>query len=243
MSRAAQESRPTGLLISFSGMDGSGKSTQIETLCMHMTQAGLPVSKLAFWDDVAGLSKLRAGFSHRFLKSTGEIGRPGKPAFRNDKNNRAWYLLLARSLLYVLDALNLRRVVAKVRRRHRGAIVFDRYIYDQLATLPLEYAVMRAYARMILAMAPKPDLAYLLDAEPERARERKPEYPVAFLYKYRRSYLELSQIAGLNVIEPLSEEVVQREVIRRLQACGKFRAGVANPKIGLAPAAQLNTPQ
>jgi thymidylate kinase len=242
MSRAAQESRPTGLLISFSGMDGSGKSTQIETLCTHLTQSGLPVLKLAFWDDVAGLSKLRAGFSHKFLKSTGEIGSPGKPARRNDKNNRAWYLLVARSLLYLLDALNLRRVVAQVRRRYGGAIVFDRYIYDQLATLPLDNGVTRAYARMVLAIAPKPDLAYLLDAEPELARERKPEYPLAFLYQYRRSYLALSQIAPLNVIQPLSQEAVQRQVIGQLQACGKFRAGVRNPKIGLAAAAQLNTP-
>jgi thymidylate kinase len=224
-------------------MDGSGKSTQIETLCRHMTRAGLPVLKLAFWDDVVGLSKLRASFSLRCLNSTGEIGSPGKPARRNDKNNRAWYLLLVRSLLYVLDALKLRRVVAKMRRSHRGVMVFDRYIYDQLATLPLEYAITRAYARMILAIAPKPDLAYLLDAEPELARERKPEYPVAFLYQYRQSYLELSQIAGLQVIEPLSQEAVERQVLGQLQACAKFLAGVRNPEIGLCPAAQLNTSQ
>src|SRR5215467_1843161 len=102
MNRASQKRGPTGLLISFSGMDGSGKSTQIEALCVQMAQAGLSVLKLAFWDDVAGLSKFRASFSHKFLKSSGEIGSPGKPARRNDKNNRAWYLLLARSFLFLL---------------------------------------------------------------------------------------------------------------------------------------------
>jgi thymidylate kinase len=243
MSRALPERRPTDLLITFSGMDGSGKSTQIETLCAEMTQAGMPVLKLAFWDDVAGLSKLRASFSHKFLKSTGEIGSPGKPARRNDKNNRAWYLLLLRSALYVLDALNLRRVVARVRKRHPGPIVFDRYIYDQLATLPLEHAITRAYARAILAIAPKPDVGYLLDAEPEQARERKPEYPIAFLYKYRRSYLELSGIAGLSVIKPLSQEGVQQEIRLQLQRCHKFCSGVEDPKIGLTQTAELDRPQ
>jgi thymidylate kinase len=232
MNRASQKRRPKGLLISFSGMDGSGKSTQIGTLCEHMTQAGLSVLKLAFWDDVAGLSKFRASFSHRFLKSTGEIGCPGKPARRNDKNNRAWYLLLARSVLFLIDALNLRRIVAKVGGRHAGPIIFDRYIYDQLATLPLEHAITRAYARLILAIAPKPDIAYLLDAQPEQARARKPEYPIEFLYKYRESYLELSRIAGLIVIKPLSEVAVQCEISAELEGCQKFCAAV--PEIGLA---------
>src|SRR5437763_13594613 len=135
------------VLISFSGMDGSGKSTQIEALCSQLSQAGVPVLRLAFWDHVVGLPKWRAVFSHKFLKSDGRIGEPGKPARRNDKNNRAWYLLLARSALYVLDAWNLRAAVFKARRRNASVVVFDRYIYDQLATLPIN-SVTKSYARL-----------------------------------------------------------------------------------------------
>jgi len=141
------------ILVSFSGMDGSGKSTQIENLCARLISAGLTVSRVTFWDDVVGLSKWRAGFSHKFLKSTGEIGEPGKPARRNDKNNRAWYLLLARSALYVLDAWNLRAAVFKARRRNASVVVFDRYIYDQLATLPIN-SVTKSYARLALHIRP-----------------------------------------------------------------------------------------
>jgi len=61
-------------------MDGSGKSTQIETLCCQLVDAGIPVMRLAFWDNVVGLSKWRAAFSHKFLKSDGRVGEPGKPA-------------------------------------------------------------------------------------------------------------------------------------------------------------------
>src|SRR5438477_10105577 len=122
------------VLISFSGMDGSGKSTQIETLCCQLVDAGIPVMRLAFWDDVVGLSKWRAAFSHKLLKSDGRVGEPGKPAWRNDKNNRAWYLVLARSALYLLYALNLRRVVECARKSEARVIVFDLYIYAKLAT-------------------------------------------------------------------------------------------------------------
>ena len=210
-------------LISFSGMDGSGKTTQIEALCNQLSETGIPVRRLALWDNVVGVSKLRAAFSHKFLKSDGGVGEPGKPAHRNDKNNRAWYLLAVRSVLYVMDALNLRRVVEKVRNGDAAVIVFDRYIYDQLATLPLEYSVMRAYARLILHIVPKPDVAYLLDAEPQVARDRKPEYPLDFLHKYRSSYLRLRDIADLTLIEPQSQADAQVAIATRLQQCGQIQ--------------------
>ena len=40
------------LLISFSGVDGSGKSTQIDSLRSALHAAGLKTTLLAFWDNV-----------------------------------------------------------------------------------------------------------------------------------------------------------------------------------------------
>lgn len=224
------------VLISFSGMDGSGKSTQIEALCCQLVDAGIPVMRLAFWDHVAGLSKWRAEFSHKFLKSDGRVGEPGKPARRNDKNNRAWYLIWARSVLYLLDAFNLRRVVGRAKKSDARVIIFDRYIYDQLATLPLERAAVRTYARWVLSFVPKPDVAYLLDAEPEVARKRKPEYPVDFLHKYRNSYLRLRDIADLAVIEPQSQADSQAAIVRRLLQCARIHGVSSRFSGSIAPA-------
>jgi len=204
------------ILISFSGMDGSGKSTQIALLGSALSAAGLSVHQLAFWDHVVAFPRLRATFSHKFLKSEGGVGGPGKPVHRNDKNNRAWYLTLGRYALYVLDAFNLRQAVEQSRRSNVNVIVFDRYIYDQLATLPLERVLGRAYARLLLKIAPKPDVAYLLDAEPEVARERKPEYPLDFLQLYRSSYLRLRDIAGMTLIPPQTQEEVHAAIMQKL---------------------------
>ena len=45
--------------VSFSGIDGAGKSTQIEALRERLREGGFQVSMLAFWDDVSMLTGLR----------------------------------------------------------------------------------------------------------------------------------------------------------------------------------------
>src|SRR5947209_18063993 len=89
------------VLLSFSGMDGSGKSTQIDHLCNQLIDAGLPFVRLAFWDNVVAFPRWRAGFSHKFLRSDGGMGALGNRLNRNDKNNGAGYLFLVRSVLFV----------------------------------------------------------------------------------------------------------------------------------------------
>jgi len=57
-------------------------------------------------------------------------------------------------------------------------MIFDRYIYDELANLPLNHPVTRAFVWVVLKLVPKPDVTYVIDADPLRALARKPEYPV-----------------------------------------------------------------
>ena len=205
------------IVVSFSGIDGAGKSTQIEMLHNSLLQSGLTVLRLAFWDHVVFLPQFRAGVSHKVLRGELGVGAPGRPVRRNDKNARKWYLTLARSPFYLLDVLSLRRVVAKVRKSSADVVIFDRYIYDQLANVSSNLAG-RLYARLLLALAPRPDIAYLLDADPAAAMARKPEYPLDFLRAYRRAYFRLSTMAPEIVVVPPSDvEGVQRVVAREFQ--------------------------
>lgn len=205
------------LVVSFSGIDGAGKSTQIERLHNSLLQSGLVVLRLAFWDNVVFLPQIRAGVSHKVLRGELGIGAPGKPVQRRDKNARKWYLTLARSPFYLLDVLSLRRVVARARRSNSDVVIFDRYIYDQLANVSGNLAGS-LYARLLLALAPRPDIAYLLDADPEAALARKPEYPLDFLHAYRRAYFRLSRMArDLIVIPPAGVDDVERFIARAFQ--------------------------
>lgn len=200
------------LLVSFSGIDGAGKSTQIERLHSRLTANGVAVVQLAFWDNVVFLPHFRAAVSQKVLRGEQGIGAPHRPVRRNDKNARKWYLTLARSPFYLLDVLRLRRVVAKVRQANPDVIIFDRYIYDQLANVSTHW-LGRAYVRFILKLAPRPDVAYLLDANPDAALKRKPEYPFAFLSEYRRAYLALRDMAPeLRIVSPTSLEEAARMI-------------------------------
>lgn len=210
------------ILITFSGLDGSGKTTQIEHLCGLLAQLGLSARVLAFWDDVVVFSRHREGFVHQVLGSERGVGAPGKPVQRRDKNVRRWHLTFARHLLYLADALHLRLVLRRARRSAR-VIVMDRYLYDELANLPLTNLLGRAVVRFLLALVPRPDVAYLLDADPDDARARKPEYPVAFLRDYRRAYLDLAALAGMTVIPPLPLGDAQQAV------ASAFRTSVQPP--------------
>ena len=206
------------LLISFSGVDGAGKSTQIETLCSALHAAGLKTTLLAFWDNVVVGVKYREGFVHKVYKSERGIGAPGKPVNRRDKNMRGWFLTLSRHFLYLLDAVNLRRVVSRASKGGVDVVILDRYIYDELANLKASNPVSRAFVRLMHAFVPRPDIAYLLDADPVAAYLRKPEYPVEFMKKCRRSYFDLAAILRtMTVIPALDLEDAKLAVLRVAQ--------------------------
>lgn len=208
-------------LISVSGIDGAGKSTLINLLRDRLAEASTRVEVLSFWECVVALPRMREFLSHVVLGGERGIGSPAKPVKRRDKNVRTWYLTTARLCLYLLDAVRLRLVVARVMSGTAQVAIFDRYIYDELANLSPDHWFVRGYVRLLLKLIPQPDIAYLLDADPARARERKPEYPLEFLLGNRASYLALSQrIQGMTVIGPLpaadAGQGVAREVLTML---------------------------
>jgi thymidylate kinase len=201
-------------IITFSGIDGAGKTTQIQMLSRNLEALGFQVAHVCFWDEVAVFPKFRAGVSLRAFRNSRS---KGDGATRSDKNVRTWYLTLLRSPFYLLDTLNLRRVIARVQLQSPDFIIFDRYYYDQVVQLRSQGWLARMFRRLLIALAPDPNFAFILDAHPAEAFRRKPEYPLAFLYEYRRGYLGLpSLIPGIQVIAAAPPEMVQRQILERV---------------------------
>ena len=179
-------------IISFSGIDGAGKSTHIDALCQHLRAAGSEYLLLTFWDDVVAFSSLREHMSLAVFRGDKGVGRPDRPIVRRDKNVSRWYLSAVRMLLYLFDALRLRLLVSRLKCSGADFLIFDRYIYDELANLPLRRNLSRAYVRILEKLVPKPDLAFLIDADPIAAVLRKPEYPLEFVRRNREAYFTMA---------------------------------------------------
>src|ERR1700759_2432672 len=175
------------IFVSFSGMDGAGKSTQIQNLRSRLIDAGLRVSLVTFWDDVARLTQLREVSGHKLFKGDKGVGSPDEPINRRDKNVRSWPMTAVRYFLYLVDAISLRLVVKKALRSDADFIIFDRYAYDELANLNLANPIAPAYVRLVRTFARRPQVSYVLDADPVQPRSRKRECPVEFLEFSRAS--------------------------------------------------------
>ncbi len=239
----ASAARP--FVITFSGIDGAGKTTQIEHLSSCLQKQGLRVVRLSFWDNVAVWSNLRGEVGQRSADSGDAVPMPERRLVpRNNKHIRKWYLSAARAGLYVLDAARLHRLLDDELIRNADVVIFDRYIYDQIANIYSLSFTARSYARMLLQRTPVPDLAFVLDASPDAAFARKPEYPLEFVHRNRLNFLLLRELVPeLIVISDGSADDMRNEISSHLRRSGLVDGSLPGEKPEVPPGTAVVDPQ
>jgi dTMP kinase len=160
-----------GLLISFEGLDQSGKQTQAERLRDRLTAAGRTVRLLSFPDYETPIGQ--------------EIGR----ALRSERH----YGPDVMQLLYIANRYEWKHEI--LREREAGTIlVCDRYLASSIAYGEAQ-GLDGAWLSAIQKHLPQPDLTFLLDIQPDVSARRKTadrdkyERDLALLARVRESYL------------------------------------------------------
>ncbi len=226
-----------GAIIALSGLDGVGKSTQARALSTSL--AALGYESHLVWTPIGHTQSLRrfAGAVKQALSHlpvgplAGASGEAAESHILSRTDSRTPAFGPSRKLAShiwstvttVANGIAFRRAARGTRTRGR-IVIFDRYVVDTVVELRFRYAPegqLRFQEAVVRVLAPTPDLAYLLDAPPEVAHERKPDWSFdqtrlrAELYRRERAALGVRRLDGDRPVEELSREIT-RDVLQSL---------------------------
>jgi hypothetical protein len=197
------------MLVTISGVVGSGKSTTARRVSELLSAGGLEPRRLRF----------------RFLPLFGLQPRPvraERPSHGSDRqavraNRRGSSprrLTAALTLGYTarIMAFRLSRIGSGSR-----CDVLDRYFYDNLGLFELKTARERVFAHLLAWLVPKPDLAFLMTAAPATIASRRPGYDPESLAAVGQQYARLDELFPYLVRIDTSEQGVDEEIRRAVE--------------------------
>jgi thymidylate kinase len=209
------------MLITFSGLDGAGKSTLIAWLQRELERRARRVAVFHMNDHVGVYASLRAIRDR--VRPHRAPPRPEGPAATTPvtrglvavRNALIWSKSLRR-LLYPIDLVVFwvyRLYIEKLRGR---VLIMDRYFYDSL--VDVSNGSGTRWVRFLARITPTPDLAVFLDITPEESFARKGEYSVEYLRARWRHYRTVAPwVRSALVVDNRDLATTQRQLTRALE--------------------------
>ena len=192
------------LLIAFSGMDGSGKTTVAKKLESYMNKKGYNV----FFKHAHGYAISKNSFS---------VDEKSIKRFR-------WLLFLL-SPFMLLDSYFTYYFKYKPQLKH-NTVICDRYFYDKVARMLYYNIINKFVARIYLSLLPQPDHLFFLNVSSHNAKLRKNERLKKLLLAHEDDAKLRSNLNNFyNGIT--NDMMVLACAIRNIYAHGEFTAGGA----------------
>jgi thymidylate kinase len=226
------------MLITFSGLDGAGKSTLIEWLRTRLEAQGHRVAVFHMNDHVGLYAYLRAvrdrAVPDRAVPD--RVARPAatgprarvKPVLRRVRNAVVWNKPLRR-WIYLLDLgvfFCYRLILEKARDR---VLIMDRYFYDTL--VDVSDGRHWFWVRLLERLTPTPTVPVFLDIGPEESFRRKGEYSVEYLRRRYQAYQQVfewvpSVVHVVNDDFDVSRAALWRGIAQRVPFCSPAAGGL-----------------
>lgn len=181
-------------IITFSGIDGSGKSTQLDHLRTRFEAEG---KRVAYFHAVEW--SLPQAAKRLFQRG------PKKPGAGKAVTKSSSLGVWLRQGVLLLDLVRFRRHVKQLKREGVDYLLSDRYFYDSLVNIAyLDGTPLNTpYARFAVRFIPKPTKAFFLSASPDTVmrRERAPEQGLQYLRDKHELFTEAATLWDFVVID------------------------------------------
>ena len=196
--------RKKNMLISFSGIDGTGKTTQITKLVNRFRGMMIPAqSGRGLWSPkisypLMGVLYLLKGWRRKDYQKSRIL-------------RKIWNYIVILDFLWIYF-FNIKKHLLV------GKTVFcDRYVYDLIATLMHDGLYNEQASRVLLKLAPQPDLAFVLDIPAEVSDSRKDdtqgwlderevgESALEYLKIMRENFMRISKSLDIPIVDATRE--------------------------------------
>ncbi len=173
------------LLVTVSGMVGSGKSTALRQITDVAREAGLAAAQWRF-------QRLPCITFRRPRRETAESEDAAEPSqIVRGKGYRPRRLTITAAAGYMLRIAAFR--LYRLFHRNADWYVVDRYFYDNFTHYDLSRGTGRFYAACLARLVPRPDLAFVLVASPQTVAARRPQVLAGYLVPVGQAYRDLRQ--------------------------------------------------
>jgi thymidylate kinase len=210
------------MVITFSGLDGAGKSTLIAWLAATLERQDRRVAVFHMNDDIGVYAVLRWARDRvaprRAAASEVPDARlparlPGPGLKQRLRHAIVWNKGLRRAI-YPFDLLAFLCYRLYVERVMGGVLIMDRYFYDRL----VDVADGRRWwlLRLLERITPTPTLPIYLDATPEECFARKGEYSVEYLRRRWVAYRTVFPWVPTSVIVATQDLEATKATLREL---------------------------
>lgn len=176
--------------ISFSGIDGTGKSTQIHKIIGYFHSNGKTLKAHHLF------SNQQSVMSN--LHETG-LGKSIVKGVRSLKDNFFTRIikLLMRLFNLLIDSY---ATTFRNNKDNLDIIIYDRYFYDVLICIIYDFPKFKTLLFMVSHLIPKPEVIIVFDANAGTVINRKPEHSLESAIQYCSLYRRLAEILGVKTI-------------------------------------------
>lgn len=201
-------------LITISGIDGSGKTTQKNNIEKYLLDNGYKVLSFhAIEFSLANKIKKRI----KGVKTEDHI----QPIA---KTSASFFSILTRKTFLVIDIIRFNMYIKKLSKQKFDIILSDRYFYDQIINILFlegrnDISVSPLWFRIARSVLKKPKFAFFLKTDPNIAlgRDKEIEQGLEYLQKKNILFDTVSDGWGLKIINGnRDQQTVTEDILRQL---------------------------